>query len=127
MVYREGTPADYPAITELISTGDYYLPTNAAEIGGQWIVAEHDGQIIGTIWAFAAGPQAYVDYWYVRPEWRHGMVPAKLVMLMQAALQNHGVRFVRACILTNNQSAKRLLAALDMAVDDGYSMAYKEL
>ena len=127
MTYREGRVSDMPAITKMLGESNYYLPTNAAEIGGRWVVAEHDNEIVGFIWAFAAGVQAYVDYWYVHPRWRKTRVPARLVAIMQANLQAAGTRFVRGVMRSENLDATRLAAGFGVALDHGYALAYKEL
>lgn len=127
MEYRRGTTADWPAITQMIGDSGYYSPTNAAEIGGEWIVAVHDGKIVGCIWAFVGGVQAYVDYWYVEPKYQRSRVAARLMYSMHRMLQQSGVRFTRGVIRDDNHFAIRLATAFGVTVDYEYALAYKEL
>lgn len=129
MLYRSGKIEDTPAITKLISQGDYYLPTDAAAIGGHWVVAqtEDTGEIVGVVWYFAEPPQAHVDYYYVHPDYRNTMVAAKLLVRLQMEGKRIGVRFSRAMIRQGNEQAARMAIAMGMIVDPAYCLAVKEL
>jgi len=129
MFYRSGTVEDTPAITKLISQSEYYLPTDAAAIGGHWVVAETEDtkEIIGVVWYFAEPPQAFIGYYYVRPKYRNTMVAAKLLIRLQMEGTRIGVRFSRALIRQGNEQAARMSAAMGMIVDPAYCLAYKEL
>lgn len=127
MIYRLGGVADWPAISGLISHGDYYQPTNAATLGGQWLVAEKDNQIVGTVWVFHDTINAYVDYLYVIPRYRKTRVPARLLANLHQHLQALGVRRVYSNIREDNQDAKRLVEGFGMLAQDGYALGYKEL
>lgn len=127
MIYRLGGVADWPAISGLLSHSDYYGPTNAAEVGGRWLVAEHDGQIVGTVWAFIDTINAYVDYLYVAPRYRKTPVPAKLLANMHEYLSNLGVKRVYSNVRDDNQDAKRLVEGFGMQLESGYALGYKEI
>ena len=129
MLYRSGKLEDLPEITKLVSQSNYYLPTDASAIGGQWVVAETEDthEIVGVVWFFAQPPQAYVDYYYVHPDYRNTMVSAKLLIRLQMEGQKIGVRFVRSMIRQGNENAARMAMAMNMVVDPGYCLACKEL
>jgi len=126
--YREGTSEDFGKISWLLTISNYYPATNAQRLGGNWIVAEtDDGEIVGCIWAFAQAPNAYVDYWFVIPRFRKSKVPARLMVAMQHALGEAGVKYVRATVLADNVDATRMVEAIGMYTHDGYKLAYKAL
>jgi len=129
MFYRSGTIEDTPKITKLVSQGDYYLPTDAAAIGGHWVVAETEDtkEIVGVVWYFAEPPQAHVDYYYVHPDYRNTAVAAKLLIRLQMEGKRIGVHFCRALIRQGNEQAARMAVAMGMIVDPAYSLAFKEL
>lgn len=129
MLYRSGKPEDLLAITKLVSQGDYYMPTDATAVGGQWIVAETEDtqEIVGVVWFFTQPPQAYIDYYYVHPDYRNTSVAAKLLIRLQMETKRSGVRFVRAMIRQGNENAAKLALAMGMIVDPGYCLACKEI
>jgi len=127
MEYREGTIRDLPAITELICKGDYYQPMNAAQIGGQWIVAEFEGRIVGAVWWFEQPPCAYVDYLYVKPKWRGTPVGARLVANLITVLRSRGIHYVRGVVVKNNDDSIRLVEGFGALCDSDYVLAYKEI
>lgn len=127
MIYRVGRVEDLPQITSMLCISGYYAPMNAADMGGVWVVAEHNEQIVGCIWAFSDGRNAFVDYFYVKPPFRGGKTPARLLSLMEWRLRQSGVRSVRTTIKSDNLDALRLVQAVGVWTDRGYSLGYKEL
>jgi len=102
--YREGTSEDFGKISWLLTISNYYPATNAQRLGGNWIVAE-----------------------FVIPRFRKSKVPARLMVAMQHALGEAGVKYVRATVLADNVDATRMVEAIGMYTHDGYKLAYKEL
>lgn len=128
MIYRSGKPEDLDEISGLITNGDYYLHTDAAALGGQWIVAENnDGRIVGVIWFFTQAPHAYIDYYYVHPAYRNTYVAGRLGVRLKLELQRHGVRYVRGSVLAHNTTSLRMAEAFGMLADPGYALVYKEI
>lgn len=127
MVYREGTSSDWPEITGLIALSEYFMPIYPPTLGGHWVVAEHDGRIVGCIWAFIGVPHAYIDYLYVLPAHRKSKVPARLILAMQHALKEAKVRYVRCNVLQENKEAARMVQALGVVVHENYLLGYKEI
>jgi GNAT superfamily N-acetyltransferase len=127
MNYRHGGVADWPAISGMLSTSDYYDPTDVSQLGGRWLVAEHSNQLVGCVWVFSDGHNAYIDYLYVTPRFRKTVVPAKLVAHLHQLLKNTGVKRAYGVIRSDNADAKRLMEGFGTLTDDGYTLAFKEL
>lgn len=125
MQYRVAKAEDLPAITELVNGCGYYAPMSAAELDGLIIVAEHDGELYGCLWAMVCRRHAFLDYFVVRPG--HGRVAVLLGMAMEKALQQLGVQYVRANVMTDNLPAVRVSQAVGMVLQHGYDLAYKRL
>ena len=125
MDYRVATALDFPAITELINGSGYYGPMSAAELDGPIVIAEHDGELKGCVWAMVCGRHAFVDYLCVKPG--NGRVALMLCLGMEKLLRDHGVKYVRANVASHNLPAVRVLNSMGMACDPGYDLAYKRL
>ncbi len=83
--------------------------------------------MIGCEWAFTDGYNAYLDYVYVKPEWRNGRIAFRMGRTFEAVLRAGGVRRVLATMHTRNQNIVRMAVASGYAVDSGYELGYKEL
>lgn len=127
MNYREGTIEDWPQVKQLILGSKYFSPITVDDLGGHWIVAEMNDRIYGVIWAFAERPHAYIDYLYVAPEYRKTKVPGRLILAMELALRDAGIKYVRCNVLMENVEAMRLVHALGVGLHLGYALGYKEL
>jgi hypothetical protein len=72
MTIRPARPEDGPAIGKLFlgtadATGiDWARP----EIADWWIVAEHDGEVVGAVQVSCSQPAGYIGQLVVKPEWR---------------------------------------------------------
>lgn len=125
MNYRVATIVDYPAITELINSSEYYAPMAATDLDGPIIVAEHEGELKGCLWAMVCGRHAFLDYFVVQPS--NGRVAFMLMLAMEKLLQENGVRFVRGTIRSDNRPARRIAASMGGVLMSGYDLGYKRL
>lgn len=125
MNYRVATVQDLPALTELINGCGYYAPMSAAELDGLVIVAEHGGKLVGCLWAMTCRRHAFLDYFVVRPG--YGRVALMLALVMEKALKERGVLYVRANVITDNLPAVKVAQAAGMSLQHGYDLAYKRL
>lgn len=124
MDYRMAGPSDFPAIREFLDGTEYFHPVNPSDIGGHWIIAEHDGKIRGTVWCFIEAPQCFVDYWAANG----AVVAAKVIECLRKFCVVNGVRFVHGIIASNNLPAQRLaLQGFEALVAGPYTRMFKEL
>jgi hypothetical protein len=118
---REGLPEDFPKIAEFVKK--HVTVCNPELIGGHWLIAERDGEIVGTIWFFGEHPNAYVDYWIGQ-----GKVAAKLLIELEIMFRLLGIRYVRAVTHASNTNAKRMATdGIGAASIDNYTFFCKEL
>lgn len=103
MIYRVAGTNDYAAIKEYVDKTDYFNPIDPGTLGGHWVIAEHEGQVHGTIWFFASPPHAYIDYWTGK-----GRTALRLGQLVEALLAKNGVRYIHGAIHVSNLDAARL-------------------
>ena len=115
MVYRDGTPEDYPYIREFIGMQGYFTEIDPSTLGGQWLLATHDGKIHATVWCFYQAPHAYIDYWAGR-----GKAAARLGIIAEKRLRDSGIRYVRGVIQQDNSSAHRL-ATTGIGMSSGHN------
>jgi hypothetical protein len=123
MIYRDGTADDWPKIETFLAETDYFTAIDCATLGGHWLVAEHDGDILATIWCFTERPHAYLDYFAGR-----GKTAATLGIIAETMLKRAGVQYVRGMIRSANTSALRLATeGLGMLTVDKYNLVFKEI
>lgn len=127
MIYRVGTVEDWPAIVQFLNDTGYFRPVNPGDIGGTWFVAEKDGEICATLWFFGYPPNAYIDYFAVKPCDGLSRVAARLLAKTQNVLKEHGVRYVRACIPYSNIPMARLANYFGAQIALDYTSAFKEI
>jgi hypothetical protein len=125
MNYRVAKIDDYPAITGLINGCGYYAPMAATDLDGPIIIAEHDGELKGCLWAMVCGRHAFIDY-LVAPT-GSGRVALMLMLAMEKLLREAGVIHVRGHIASHNKPAVRIAHALGGITQPGYDLAYKRL
>jgi hypothetical protein len=111
MIIRRANHMDWASIGEFLNLVDYFMPVDPAQLGGEWLLAiNNEGSICGTIWFFAGGQNAFIDYWAATS----GRVASKLAATLEAVLRVLGVRYVRATISATNEGARRLATGLGM-------------
>lgn len=125
--YRPATVEDLPQITNLICSSEHHGTIDAARIGGVWFVAAKGEDVIGCVWCFSDGYNAFWDYLYVKPEFRNGRIAYCLGRQFEIFLGHQGVRRVYSTMKTNNQNVIRMAMAAGHIVDRGYELGYKEL
>ena len=125
MNYRVATIADYPAITGLINSTGYYGPMAATDLDGPIIVAEHEGELKGCLWAMVCGRHAFLDYFVVKPS--NGRVAFMLALAMEKLLRENGVKFLRGNIRSDNKPARRIAKSMGAVIMPDYDLAYKRL
>lgn len=123
MIYRDGKAGDWPKIEKFIDSTGYFPPIQCASLGGHWLVAEHNGEIVATIWCFHAKPHAYIDYFAGT-----GKTVATLAVLAEKLLREAGIRYVRGMVRSDNTAAIRLATeGVGMLTADNYNLVYKEI
>ncbi len=105
MHIRRAMTLDWPAIVEFLNKQDYFMPVNPATLGGEWFIAvDAADRVRGTIWFFAAGQNAYIDYWAATS----AKTASNLAAVLDAVLKVAGVKYARAVIASTNTNARRL-------------------
>jgi GNAT superfamily N-acetyltransferase len=127
ITYRPGTPEDLPQITRMLCDSAYHGVIDASRLGGLWYVAAKGDTVVGCIWCFTDGYNAFWDYLYVRPEFRNGRIALILGRQFEIYLRRSGVRRVISTMKTENQNVIRMAVVSGHAVDTGYELGYKEL
>jgi hypothetical protein len=128
MIYREGTLEDFQQIESIVSGSGYYPPISAHELGGAWIIAEQEGNVVGCVWCFFSGPQAFVDYLCVAPHEGISKVAGQMLVVLERKLIASGVKYVRAVVKDGNSPAYRLTTrGMGAGVDPYYTYVFKEL
>jgi hypothetical protein len=123
MNYRDGTKQDYPAIAEFIKSQDYFNEIDPETLGGQWLIAEHEGKIYATVWCFVQAPHAYIDYWA-----GSGITGARIGLIAEYRLRKSGIRYMRGVIRQSNTSAHRLATeGIGMLSGANFYLVFKEL
>jgi hypothetical protein len=122
MIYRLGRPEDYSKIKAFVEATGKYHSVEPAIMGGQWMIAEHEDEIRGTVWFFGQAPNAYVDYLA-----GSGFTAVGLLKRLELALYQLGVRWVRSMIHNTNAPAMRLAGAMGVYGTDDYVFVCKEL
>lgn len=127
MNYRAGTVEDWPTIVQFLNDTGYFMPVNPGDIGGTWFVAEKDGEIYATLWFFGWPPNAYIDYFAVKPCDGLTRIAARLLAKTQAVFKAHGVKYVRANILEDNVPMAKLANYFGARLALNYATAFKEI
>lgn len=122
MNYRLGIPEDHERIKSFVEDTGVYHDVRPDIMGGQWMIAESDGQIRGTVWFFGQAPNVYVDYLAGK-----GIVASKLMARLELALRQLGVKWVRSMIHSTNKPALRLAGAHGLQGAADYVFVAKEL
>lgn len=99
---RGAAPVDYPAVVRLLTSAD--LPTAGvpASLDG-FLVAEHDGAIVGAAALEPAPPYGLLRSVVVAPSWRGTGLGAALVRRLLADADSRGVRAVYLLTTTAEQ------------------------
>lgn len=128
MRYRIGTWKDHAEIEDCINSTDYYSQVDVSLLDGTFIVAEDkDKQIVGCIWVFHFGRNAYIDFLSVRPALQHSGLGVKLIAKMRRLLKKRGVRFVRGCTILDNVEMVRIWQAFGASIHSPYAIAFVDL
>jgi GNAT superfamily N-acetyltransferase len=125
--YRPAAIGDLPQITNLICSSEEHGIIDASAIRGAWFVAAQGDKVVGCIWCFSDGYNAFWDYLYIRPEFRNGRIALVLGRQFENFLRTHGVRRIISTMKTDNKNVIRMALASGHAVDRGYELGYKEL
>lgn len=102
VLYQE----DISELLNLLDTCRIGNDVDPMTLGGIWIVAKHEGKIIGSIWAMVEAHVqkfAYISYFCVHPDYRikrihHSSVPFTLSTLMETALIKTGITHYTAIV-----------------------------
>ena len=127
ITYRPAVVTDLPAITSMLCMSEYHGVVDAARLGGHWYVAAKGDEVIGCIWAFTDGYNAFQDYLYVKPRFRNGRVALVLGRQFEIYLHQLGVRRILSTMKSENKNVIRLALASGHLVEEGYELGYKEL
>lgn len=128
MKYRIGTWKDHAAIEACIDATQYYGPVNVSLLDGTFIVAEtNKNQIVGCVWTFHYGRNAFIDYLAVHPKYQHTGLGIKLLVHMRDLLRRRGVRFVRGCTLLDNVEMIRIWQTFGALVHSPYAIGFVDL
>ena len=128
MRYRIGTWRDHSDIEDCIASTGYYGPVNASLLDGTFVVAEDSkGQIVGCVWTFHYGRNAYIDFLSVRPSYQHKGLGVRLLARIRSLLKKRGVRFVRGCTILSNIETLRIWQAYGAAIHSPYAIGFVDL
>ena len=123
MTYRVGTVKDLRQIKELVDATGYYSPIDPVAMGGQWAVAEHNGNIHGCVWFMIEPPNVFMDYWV-----GNGRTALRLLASLEIPFRKHKVTLIRAMIHESNTDAIQMaIQGLGAYGQTGYAMIVKEL
>jgi len=125
--YRPGGTGDLPQITQMLADSEHHGIVDAATVGGLWYVATRGEEVIGCMWCFTDGYNAYWDYLYIKPAWRNGRIALRMGAGFEAWLKHAGVRRVLSTMHSSNTNVIRMAVVTGHAVDSGYELGYKEL
>lgn len=127
MKYRIGTWKDHAEIEDCINSTGYYGEVDASLLDGTFIVAEDESGIVGCVWTFHYGRNAFIDYLAVRPEIQHKGLGVRLLARMRALLKKRGVRFVRGWTLLTHVEMIRIWQAFGAAIHSPYAVGFVDL
>jgi hypothetical protein len=127
ITYRPGTVLDFPVIAQMIADSEHHGVIEPSRLGGVWYVAAKGDEVIGCVWCFTDGYNAFWDYLYLKPAFRNGRIALILGRQFEMHLRRAGVRRIISTMKTENQNVIRMAIASGHAVDTGYELGYKEL
>ena len=131
VVIRAYQPADQPQVIALWQSCDLVRPWNdprkdiarKLRVNPEWfLVAEHEGRVVGTVMAGYEGHRGWINYLAVEPARRRGGLGRRLMTEAEERLRAAGCAKINLQVRRTNPDVIAFYQRLGFAVDDVVSL-----